>query len=377
MHILQYKYRDVDAPGWDFVNVNFEKINLLVGDTATGKSRMLNTIFNLGRFIGSNEFINGYWDLIFEHSENKYKLHLQTEEREGEDEPGVIINEIVWVYDKEEFKPIVERNGDSFLFLDVQMPKLSRNETAISLLKSEDVIQPIHQAFSVIQRRLFHHDALKKVSELNALPLKLLKSMEEKKDLQELFRAGMNLSANLFFLQKYFNETYKHIIDQYRSIFPFVQESRMTDLSKVQPSISIPGNIPVFSIRERGSQKWIPVTQLSSGMQKVLLILTDINILPNGGVYIVDEYENSLGINAIDFFPEYVLELDKEIQFFITSHHPYIINEIPPRNWFVFHRKGMQVDIKYGKELEERFGESKQQVFIQLINDPFFSSGVE
>ncbi len=44
-------------------------------------------------------------------------------------------------------------------------------------------------------------------------------------------------------------------------------------------------------------------------MQKVLLILTDVFILPEGGVYIIDEYENSLGLNAIDFLARFKFQL--------------------------------------------------------------------
>lgn len=112
-------------------------------------------------------------------------------------------------------------------------------------------------------------------------------------------------------------------------------------------------------------------------MQKVLLILTDIFVFPEGGIYLIDEYENSLGINAIDFFPSFILEVEKDIQFIVTSHHPYIINEIPVKNWYVFHRKGTEVVIKHGSELAERFGKSKQKAFIKLINDSFYTEGVE
>ena len=75
----------------------------------------------------------------------------------------------------------------------------------------------------------------------------------------------------------------------------------------------------------------------------------------------------------LTFSPNLFLILEKDIQFFITSHHPYIINEIPTNNWYIFHREGMQVSIMYGEEVSDRFGKSKQRAFIQLINDPFFA----
>jgi predicted ATPase len=113
-------------------------------------------------------------------------------------------------------------------------------------------------------------------------------------------------------------------------------------------------------------------------MKKVLLMLTDIKILPSKGcVYLIDEYENSLGINAINFFPTMLIEADSQSQFIITSHHPYIIGNVPVKNWIVFNRKGNTIAVKQGDELEDRYSKSKQQAFIQLINDPFFVENIE
>ena len=45
-------------------------------------------------------------------------------------------------------------------------------------------------------------------------------------------------------------------------------------------------------------------------------------ILPEEGcVYLIDEYENSLGVNAINFFPSVLFEAASKSQFIITSHH--------------------------------------------------------
>ncbi|NQT26088.1 ATP-binding protein [candidate division KSB1 bacterium] len=119
------------------------------------------------------------------------------------------------------------------------------------------------------------------------------------------------------------------------------------------------------------------LNNLSSGMQKTLLILTDVHTLPPGSIYLIDEYENSLGVNSVNFFPNLLLEEDFKIQFLITSHHPYIINKIPIKNWYVFHRKGTEVKIIYGEKLITRYGKSKQQTYIKLLNDPFFLEGKE
>ena len=109
----------------------------------------------------------------------------------------------------------------------------------------------------------------------------------------------------------------------------------------------------------------------------MLLIITDIVIAPADVLYMIDEYENSLGVNAIDFLPSFLAECGGARQFIITTHHPLLINAIPVTDWFIFHRRGLNIRVTHGHEVESRYGRSKQQRFIQLINDPLYTEGVE
>lgn len=370
MKILEYEYEDAEAEGWKFDRVKLGKINLFVGDSATGKSRLLNTVFHLGRFAISKEFKSGSWKVVFEHSNVTYTWTIRTENRAGAKKPGIVVSEELWKHDGEQRQQLVKRDATSFSYIDKQAPKLSQQETSISLLREEEFMRPVHTAFSSIERRLFDKDALEKAAALQPVPTNVIDAMKENQDTRALFEQDMTLSANLFVLFKYHPSMYEQIIESYKRVFPFIKETRLAEYNEIAPNAPMGGQLPIFTIRERTTKAWIPVTQFSSGMLKVLLILTDIFILPNESVYMIDEYENSLGISAIDFFSQFVLELDKDVQFIITSHHPYIINAIPIANWYVFHRKGMNVSIKQGEELTQKYGKSKQQAFVQLINDP-------
>jgi hypothetical protein len=136
MKILEYYFRDIGGAGWNFAKVKFGKINLLVGDTATGKSRFLNTMFNLGRFAVSKEFFEGHWEIVFEHSGVTYTWKLQTEKKEidGTIDP-IIRSEDILRHENENLIPIVQRNNEVFIFNNKEVPKLSPKETSISLLK--------------------------------------------------------------------------------------------------------------------------------------------------------------------------------------------------------------------------------------------------
>ncbi len=376
MRIEKYKCQARGSENWNFSEVEFQQLNLLVGDTATGKTRFLNTIFNVGTFVASDEYKNGYWDITFSQRGSTYHWALETDGlQNGED--SRILRESLELLEGDQQVSLIERTPDVFSFRGERLPKLSPRVSAISLLKEEESVQDVYEGFATICRRRFFHDALTKVSQLEAISPGLLSQFKRKASGKDLYKSKLGLNATLYVLSRNFKSVYSAIRDKFREAFPFVAEADVRDLSQVAPHLAFPTEIPVFCIRERTLKQWIPITEISSGMQKVLLILTDMFTLPDGAIYIIDEYENSLGINAIDFFPNFVLTLEKEIQFFVTSHHPYIINEIPPRNWYIFHRKGTQVSVKYGEELQTRFGKSKQQAFVQLINDPFYIEGIE
>jgi hypothetical protein len=112
-------------------------------------------------------------------------------------------------------------------------------------------------------------------------------------------------------------------------------------------------------------------------MQKALLIITDLFSLPDDVVYMIDEYENSLGVGAINILPDILFSGEIPYQVFITSHHPYIISNFPLEYWYIAHRNGSNVKFSYGDELATRYGVSKQDLYIQLINDPIYSEGVK
>jgi predicted ATPase len=379
MEILTYEYRGTGDDAWHFNCLEFKKINLIVGDTGTGKTRLLNTIFSLGTIAANDNapLKTGFWNLTFLRNGIKYKWHLIIEHQP--EEGPIVKQDLLWkTVESGKDEPIVERTDNQFSFCGREMPRLPRNKTSIALLKEEPEIEPINKGFSSIMRRRFSEDELERISSYQSIPRTLMKQFQKKKDMEKLFHAGLQLNARLFFLMRYFTNIYDQIIDRYRNFFPFITETAILDIGIIHEEIASSAQIPVFCIKEKGVNKWVELGQMSSGMQKVMLMLVDLYILPSeGGIYLIDEYENSLGINTIDFLPTVLFEDDIKSQFIITSHHPYIINKIPVRNWFVFHRSGSDVTVKYGDELVGKYGKSKQQAFIKLINDPFFKRGID
>jgi len=63
-----------------------------------------------------------------------------------------------------------------------------------------------------------------------------------------------------------------------------------------------------FEIQENGLEDWIPQQRISSGMFRYLICLLEITNAPEESVILIDEFENSLGINCMAELTDLILD---------------------------------------------------------------------
>jgi predicted ATPase len=377
MKIISYESKSGSKSDLHFPKILFDDINLIVGGSATGKTRLLNTIFNGARMaVRKEHFFTGWWNITCEHESKRYRWEIETIAEDGGEEAKVLKETIAVIDENGTEEILLSRKEGLFSFKGDKLPKIAPKESGISLFRDEDDIRPLYDAFKLIMRRSFSGPELDQACAYIVVPQPLIKKIAKSKNIDDLFSSVLSLNGTLYILDRYFNDIFTFVSREFMNVFPFVSEIKMQNAAHF--GMNFPGIVPIFSIKEHYQNDWIPLDQLSSGMKKVLLILTDICIMPRrGGIYIIDEYENSLGVNAINFFPNILFETNNSTQFIITSHHPYIIGNISPEKWIVLHRKGNKVKVMQGNEFANKFSKSKQQAFIQLINEEFYAEGVE
>jgi energy-coupling factor transporter ATP-binding protein EcfA2 len=368
MKILDYEFSE---EYWKFQKIEFQDTNLIVGDSGAGKTRLLNTMFNLASHVAKKQLGSvSTWKLSLGFDRDTYKWNVSTV---LEDNQTIVKDEKLFLNDQ----LILEREGINYSFNKKTSFKLPKNEMSISSLREEELIKPLFNGFSRMLRRRFFGDELEKISSFWLVNHKLLMKIGEGKDLNELYKADPPLNYRLFILQKYFIKLFERIVSTYKEAFEFIEDIKIINSDKLD-SVEIPfSGVPIFCIRERSVNKWIRLDELSSGMQKALLIITDLFALPQDIIYLIDEYENSLGVGAINILPDILFSGEVKYQVFITSHHPYIITRFPVENWYIAHRKGANVRFTYGKELVSRYSFSKQDQYLQLLNDPIYAEGIE
>jgi predicted ATPase len=111
-------------------------------------------------------------------------------------------------------------------------------------------------------------------------------------------------------------------------------------------------------------------------MLLTLAHIFEMALAPPGSVIIIDEFENSLGVNCMSDLAR-LISKRADCQMILTSHHPYIINNIPVDAWKLVTRKGGHVRVTSAQDIPEMQSASRLEAFTRLINLPQFEEGIQ
>ncbi len=373
MRIKRFSYEN-KATGWKLEPMEFGEFNLLVGVSGVGKSKILRAILDLQKMV-QGESLNGIvWEVQFsigssdycwlgEFENTGFMQEIALPQTDQMNLPKIIYEELSCGS-----KVLVKRDIHQTLFNDVPLPKgLSSTKSIISLFKEDEKIAPIFAGF----KGIVHHDQLDKLL-ADIFNIRFDNLRQEYQTLEAIQQSYVNPQLKLALI--YFNtpEVFSEIKTYFIDLFPQVEDVKF-DFSSQENLPFFIANFPLVYIKEVG--QWITQSQVSSGMEKALMLIADFYTQAEGTIILIDELENSLGVNCINIF-EHIPYRQHGLQFIITSHHPKIIGGIPMKNWKIVTRQGHIVTIHEAKEFK-RLSALKLDPFIQLINLPEYVEGIE
>jgi Fe-S cluster assembly ATPase SufC len=383
MRIEKLSYHN-HVTGWQLAPMEFGSANLLVGVSGVGKTRILEVILSLKEIIfgidWQKQFLNGVeWDITFYTApDQKYRWsgksnvvnnYDYTIDEFGErtySNRGILPQlEVEEIYLNDS---IIAHRKDGIIEFDSKvMPKLSPSESLITIFRAEDKILPIMNGFQSI---VVSHTQNPEGWVGSSMPNRI-----EGLSLPEIRNINGTLVDRLGLLQINAQEIFNRIKSDFIEIFPQVENLRiLTEQTRFEWSKKV-SLFFSLELKEMGVDRWITQSNLSMGMLKTLAHITEIYLLTKGSILLIDEFENSLGVNCIDVVTE-LLNERKDIQFIFTSHHPYIINKIPMQHWKIITRKGSLVTATDAANYEELSG-SRHKVFTQLLNLPAYTEGIQ
>jgi ABC-type dipeptide/oligopeptide/nickel transport system ATPase component len=358
------------SKGIEVSEINLGKINLLVGLSGVGKTQILSSIYNLRRIV-KEETSNLYgiqWAVDFsirmdkgnaggftEPDLRRYLWKGSFSEQNGNGQPQIEREEL-WV----DGKSIFHREGKETSFNGMRMPKISSVKSVLSIFSEEDQIKPAFLELMQIHYMSNEGDTRKAAS------CDWVTSHKDKITSEEdLIEADYPLVNKLALAYESGYNIFQEIRDDYVDIFQQVEDIRF--------EINREEQMFYLSIKEKSSD-WLPQHTISSGMYKTLLYIAEMKLLRSESVVLIDEFENSLGVNCIHVVADIIMKNERDMQFLITSHHPYIINNIDIKNWKVVMREGSSIYVKTAEELN--LGKSKHEFFKQLINSKEYTDGI-
>lgn len=389
MPITSIKFKD-NIHKWDIEETNLsEGLNLLVGLSGVGKTRVLDTLKAISSFgKGREAGLHGCeWTVKFKVGENIYEWFvkksndspnfMRTKEGQGlliKSHPAKIVKENLLLNGK----TIIRRDADDFFFNEEALPKLKHIESAISLLSDEEVIFPLFQSLQLVTKT-------RAVSIDGNNTFEIIDSDSDLKheNIDDLRDDDLSFISKAYCLYKQFPEEFEKVKNDYIDIFPNVVDVKVCSIESLgeQLNFAVPPEfksaIKTLAIRENGVADWILPIGMSSGMKRTLFHLIELAVIPSKSVILIDEYENNLGVNCLPALTRHIRERSIDIQFILTSHHPYVINNIPAKDWKIVTRKGSTIKITNASQCEGITSSSSQAAFTQLMNSEAMEDGIQ
>lgn len=379
LHSLIYENK---ALKWSLKKANFQNLSLLVGASGVGKTQILKSILKLSDIAEGKSISGVKWSIEFETLAGEYYEWSGEFENKGDvdfsdnDDDDLKRNKPSIISEKLKLNGslIIRRNSKSIYFNEVKTVKLPNQQSVIYLLKEEELIKPAFDGFT----KIVFSDQTGSTREAYRIKFsdtqKLLKSKKSLKAIQE---SKEDIRIKLFLAYKNAPKTFNTIKQRYIDIFPQVEDVKVEPLD-YDDDEDVPfffKEYPFIQIKEKGVDRWIKQGNISSGMFRSLIHISEIYLCSEGSVFLIDEFENSLGINCINELTSDILSSKRQIQFILTSHHPYIINNVDYHNWkLVTRTKGV---VKTHKPEKYNIGKSKHDAFMQLIQLEQYQTGLE
>ncbi len=154
-----------------------------------------------------------------------------------------------------------------------------------------------------------------------------------------------NVPRILFKIKNDYPDKFELIINTLKDIFPFIQDVKImeynienNDLNSKINNIYIAANKVYFLVvLDKNLAKMVDFSDMSDGVRRVLLIFTTLVLadINNYSLIGIEEPENSLNPKILQRYLMALKNFTKNTKIIITSHSPYLINYLNPKNIYL------------------------------------------
>lgn len=345
--------------------VNFNKeLTLLVGRSGAGKTQILQAIsmFCSAATIDVNEIACAFKgtisfsinNLIFE-----WTVHVSREDIIAPSYLAKKINNEIYrfISPKEtnfivksesllcNGEQIFERSDTKLIMNGQELPQISNDFSLIYQYKSDNTLKNVYDCMHGLYTNDMYDDFFTlsvQISLLDKIKSELLDSDTEN-DYRDKFPVSLTTPYKIYLLKETDSSIglYTILLEYYKKIF--------SDIDDFVFEVDYENRRIKTYVRTNNAN--IPYSSLSAGMRRTLSFLVDLLTMSNNYVVLIDEIENGLGVNCLDEVYDLLTSLRTDLQLIITSHHPYIINNVNPASCKIVDRKRNVISTYSAQEL--------------------------
>jgi AAA15 family ATPase/GTPase len=372
-----------DLPGeWRVEECRLSPINLIVGKNASGKSKIVRTIYTLSQLLSNSRSLlpqakSSEWHLLFDidRSEEKTEYILKIEK-------GLVIKEKLIIGSKSD-DPLLDRDesGKGTIFAKElnQKIRFQTDQTELAVVKRRDSIQHpflenLYQWSSSLRFYEFGTQLGKNTMARIPSTMELLKNKTNFKD--------YNFVVGIFVIGKQeIGEPFiKAILSDMREIGYKLSQIGTKVPSLINPDISAvdsPDNLPQFLyIQEEDLSSVTEQSEMSQGMFRALSLFIQINyslLASKPSCIVIDDIGEGLDYQRSSSIIKLLIDKAKTglIQLIMTTNDEFIMNGVPIEYWSVIERTPGNAKLHNIYNSREKIEEFK---FIGLNNFDLFTS---
>ena len=368
LRTLTFRENEGKAIEWLIDDVHLGKINLIVGENSSGKTRTLNAIGELVEMLRGRlniPKIHGKYKVTFMSGEEEIQLDFEYDN-------GVILNEqLVWKGEK-----VLERGEDGSGWI-IYMGGTEQLSLGFGIAPN--------QLACFAKRDKLQHPFLEKLHDWAT-------NMRR-------FDFSGNLGKNSYALKKVFEEEEIDFSDTNTSLVPVLQRAMedfegfrdhlITDMNEIGYQLEDTG-IVQFSEKhnpsqqdryavyttETGLEKQVTQREMSQGMFRAFSVLVRLNryvLKGKNGCVVIDDIGEGLDFSRAKLLVSLLVKKAESsgIQLIMSTNDSFIMNSVDIKNWAVLQRNGNKISLYNYENSREIFEEFK---FTGLNNFDFYAS---
>ena len=362
--------------GQKIEKIEFDRLNLLVGESGAGKTQILKTLSKyidvvlygkpipFAGYFKMGFSVNQVMDGNYEELNKTFVWKIKTNEsiiNTNNSYSHGIVEEIVFKGNEK----FITRDDKGLQIENQKAPEISPDKSVLNIFKEPIDISNIKANFFKTVSYFSQEKGLNPISlEVIRYVKKTLNNSSDNNMVgdfaKKLLFLPLNALIKVWIMKTYFKDTYFNFLNDLQAIFPVIEDVK----------VDFDNEINQYKLFILQDGMWIPTEEISSGMLKTIYILCNSNFGIDESVILLDELENGLGVNCLDEITDYICEksYDSNTQFILTSHHPYIINQIPENSWRIISQQNGIISSKRAIEVGIDTSKNRQDKFFQYIN---------